>query len=535
MRKVKSTKRGLLISLLLLVLCLSMFVGTTFAWFTDSLTSSSNIIKSGTLDVTMKWADGKENPNNDTTKWEDAEKIAIFNYDLWEPGYTEVRHIKIANEGTLALKYKVLVVANGEVTDLADVIDVYYADPAKQVSTRKDLANVPKLGVLSDVLNNVETTATGELLAGETHTLTIVLKMQETAGNEYQNKSIGTDFSVVLLATQASYESDSFGNDYDKNAEYEAADIHVSTPKQLQEAITNAADGDVINIEAGVYDLTEITLNIEKAVVLQGTDASNKPVIKVLTEDASYGSSNIKHGIEINSSNVTLKNLIIEADPSGVNSGNLVQISPNGTEFFSDIVISGCEFYGSDHCIALYGNNVTIENCILDESNAKDQGNIIYVWGTSGRLTIRNNTFIGRDKNKHGISFYYQSAASKMAGDIVIEGNTFTDVYKGVVHESSMTYDNVSVMILNNSFNCKKKPIAIDKGSFLSYTVNENVFVTSDWLDKCIIDNKVNTAVNADRNYWNSSKPIFPLVISGSNVTINNYYIDSVKTNLVNK
>ena len=64
----KSTKRALLTSVLSLVLCLSMLIGTTFAWFTDSVTSSNNIIKSGRLDVAL------EHKDMDETTYEDASK-----------------------------------------------------------------------------------------------------------------------------------------------------------------------------------------------------------------------------------------------------------------------------------------------------------------------------------------------------------------------------------------------------------------------------------------------------------------------------
>jgi hypothetical protein len=126
--------------------------------------------------------------------------------------------VKIANEGTLALKYKVNIVANGTVSQLSDVIDVYYADPAVNVTDRNALTDEYKIGTLTQVLANMGNTALGTLTAGESHTITIVFKMQETAGNEYQFKSIGTDFAVQVLATQASNESDSFGDDYDANA-----------------------------------------------------------------------------------------------------------------------------------------------------------------------------------------------------------------------------------------------------------------------------------------------------------------------------
>ncbi len=217
MTKKRSTKKALMTSILALVLCCSMLIGTTFAWFTDSVTSAGNIIQSGNLNVEMYWAEGTEDPS--IAAWKDASKGAIFNNDTWEPGYTEARHIKIENKGTLALQYKVMVVANGEVSELADVIDVYYVDPAEQIATRESLANAPKLGTLAEVLATLDESGTGYLAKGESDTITIALKMQESAGNEYQELSLCEGgFSIQLLATQAPAESDSFGDDYDKSA-----------------------------------------------------------------------------------------------------------------------------------------------------------------------------------------------------------------------------------------------------------------------------------------------------------------------------
>ena len=220
----KRTKTKLVSSIVTLLICFAMLIGSTFAWFTDSVTSSGNIIKSGTLDVEMYWADGTKAP--DSTTWADASTGAIFNYDKWEPGCVEVRHIKIANEGTLALKYQIKIVANGEVSDLADVIDVYYVDPAVQVSDRAQLTDANKLGTLTQVLANISTTASGNLKATEKHTITLALKMQESAGNEYQGLSIGTDFKVVLMATQDNVEEDAFDENYD-NIEIPDKDVQV--------------------------------------------------------------------------------------------------------------------------------------------------------------------------------------------------------------------------------------------------------------------------------------------------------------------
>ena len=53
MTNMKSTKRALVSSVFALVLCFAMLLGTTYAWFTDSVTSSGNVIQSGTLDVQL--------------------------------------------------------------------------------------------------------------------------------------------------------------------------------------------------------------------------------------------------------------------------------------------------------------------------------------------------------------------------------------------------------------------------------------------------------------------------------------------------
>jgi predicted ribosomally synthesized peptide with SipW-like signal peptide len=53
MTKSKHTKRALLASSLSVLLCLAMLVGSTFAWFTDSVTSSGNKIQAGTLNIDL--------------------------------------------------------------------------------------------------------------------------------------------------------------------------------------------------------------------------------------------------------------------------------------------------------------------------------------------------------------------------------------------------------------------------------------------------------------------------------------------------
>lgn len=256
--KRRSKKSALLLSALSLLLSTSMLVGSTFAWFTDSVTSTGNIVQSGTLDVQMLWADGDLDPNADETTWEDASKGAIFNYTKWEPGYVQARHLKITNTGDLALKYQMRIIANGVVSELADVIDVYFFDDATQVS-RTNIPEDKKIGTLSEVLlqpsgSIISTKIAGKLTTeagNSSDTVTLVLKMREDADNKYQNLSIGSDFSVQLLATQETYEKDSFDELYDNNADYDSQEV----PRAMVSKLT----GNELNINLSATD--SVTLN----------------------------------------------------------------------------------------------------------------------------------------------------------------------------------------------------------------------------------------------------------------------------------
>ena len=261
MKKKNTTKKALVSSLLALTLSSSMLVGTTFAWFTDTATSTGNVIQTGNLNVGMYWAEGsKAVPADDSTDWKDAEKGAIFDYKNWEPGYAQARHLRIANEGSLALKYQLRILANGIVSELARVIDVYYFDTAVQLN-QNSLTEDKKLGTLSDVLNNTNANAisrkvSGNLDANEDKEITLVFKMQETAGNEYQNLSIGSDFSVQLLATQYTAEEGSTGNKYDEGADF--------APQEKPSAMVSKLVGEELEIgETGGFGSIQPVANFD--------------------------------------------------------------------------------------------------------------------------------------------------------------------------------------------------------------------------------------------------------------------------------
>ena len=220
----KSTKKLLLHSALSLILCISVLIGTTFAWFTDSVTSGSNIIKSGNLDIEMYWT---EDPAEGWHNVEDDQYKTIFSYDNWEPGYTEVKYIKLVNNGSLALNYQLAITPEAEVGKLAEVIQVYYENGEAQLSDRDDVTNMNSLGFLNNVLNGGSVVGGTIMAEGQVHptnpvketVITLAMNMITTAGNDYQSETAG-EFSITAVATQAMHETDSFGSDYDANAQF---------------------------------------------------------------------------------------------------------------------------------------------------------------------------------------------------------------------------------------------------------------------------------------------------------------------------
>ena len=293
--KIIFSKRALILSAVAVFLCISMLIGTTYAWFSDSVTSNGNIIKSGTLEVSMEWADGKDDPASDNTAWTDASTGAIFDYELWEPGFLQVRHLAIANEGNLALKYQLQIAVNGEVDELADVIDVYFIDPAEQIDARTDLDGKTPVGTLRDFLAGANNTVFGHIEAGEKDTVTVALKMREDAGNEYQNKQIGASFSLILLATQYTSESDSIDNQYDVNAEFPVIVFEAVTADNVNNDITVVAPG------------TGVAVTIPAADTAEG-DVYKLEVTNVSAEQNAAGETTVSLEAELFRNNVKIEN-----------------------------------------------------------------------------------------------------------------------------------------------------------------------------------------------------------------------------------
>ncbi|RAQ30064.1 hypothetical protein DPQ25_00715 [Hydrogeniiclostridium mannosilyticum] len=362
MTQSKHTKRALLASILSVVLCAAMLIGSTFAWFTDSVTSGHNKIVAGNLDVELEYWD------EETQQYVSAKDAVLFDETTqWEPGHAEIVYLKVSNKGNLALKYRLSTIdtfeyrysynRDGEPILLSDYLELgIVADKNAAKGTfakREDALKAITESVDYDSFTQEKTLLPAKDGQESADYLAFLVYMPETVGNEANH--VGDDapwirFSLAVTATQVESESDSFGNDYDKDLPYPLSDT-----------------GDAKKNGTLLYN----ALQSEKPAYLLGGDA-----------DRYYGwSIGFQTKLDLNGNTLTTtgQNALIH-----VNQGGNLTITGNGT---------------------------------ADASKAKEKNGTAVTVDAGGKLTIESGTFIGRNN---------ASCIFNDGGEIVIKGGLFS-------------------------------------------------------------------------------------------------------------
>ena len=294
----RTTKSALFTSIVSLFLCFTMLLGTTFAWFTDSATSAGNVIKTGTLDILFQEYD------EENSKWVDVEG-SLFDYDKWEPGYTQVANLRVVNNGSLALKWQATITTENDLSILADAINVYVRSDDANDSVkilgdeRFDFAAAVAAGTmkkftLRQFINNLTVMTQGTMQPEQESYLTIALQMDPAAGNEYQGLDLGGKFDLTILATQYTAESDSFNNQYDKDATYyitsDAVDVTttptedvVLTSKSVNNAVKVVLDTDAVNNLPD--EVTKVSLSHSEPVVDEANASISFEVVELIDQN----------------------------------------------------------------------------------------------------------------------------------------------------------------------------------------------------------------------------------------------------------
>ena len=448
----KATKRALLTSVMALVMCVVMLVGTTFAWFTDTATANVNTIKAGNLKVQLQvkendqWVDAK-GKTLQFVKAADGKDQKV----LWEPGATyQLPELRVVNAGDLNLKYKIVINGIGGSAKLNEVIDwTMTVDGATEA-----------INPATAVDHTLNANATKDAY----NTIVISGTMQTTADNDYQNETID-DVSITVYATQAVGEYDSNSNTYDENAEYPT----ITTGAKLEEVFADA------NVDFGYGSTSTESVTLDGkgvAVVSDWTDAwvNSDTTIKGVTFKNGAVFSAKTDNVTVTLEGCTFyacdqSKLTYTGNNSLTNSGagmclNLEKSSHTGVKF----IVKDCTFVGENdntlsaegprykadgtqdgtkkrgHAIALDAicgggtgtlDSLLIEGCTIDGV----RGNAIQLYGTTGAITIKDTKINSWAVNNTGIGY-------AVRGDFNANGSrtlTLTNVYFGLDEISGNT------------------------------------------------------------------------------------------------
>lgn len=440
MSNTKLTKHALIVSIMAMLLCVAMLVGTTFAWFTDTASTAVNKIQSGNLDVALEMqnSDGSwASAEGKTLTFKTADNRAAGKI-LWEPGCTyELPQLRVVNNGNLALKYKIQITGIQGDAKLNEVIDWTINDAAINL-TEESLA------------------------AGQTGAaFTIKGHMQETAGNEYQGLTID-GIGITVFATQYTHESDSYDNQYDKYAQYGERTVKNEAPVVGTNGTYGLVDSgrDNINtknvtysIPAGNYDGGFYTQHFG----INSTFDGNGSTFKSFQLNCGYVPTTEASTLVVSNLNVN-GDLIITASSNNVVIYNCTakHISVLGVKNDITVTIDGCKITGTP-IANVVGNNkygvyitrpvaegtakVSIINSEL--SNIKGHAIAVNSSGATCDFTITGNKF-----TNYGLDGEANRAAFKIWGDGVLAP---TSNVGGNLNEQATVLANA--IKANNTFN----------------------------------------------------------------------------------
>jgi predicted ribosomally synthesized peptide with SipW-like signal peptide len=403
--KKSAAKKTLIASAAAVSLSALLFAGTTFAWFTDSVSSGISTVTSGNLKIGFEVWNGENYVAVD-------ENTNIFGdqTDLWEPGHVQTAYVRIANKGSLSLKYNLNMTASAnnfvnvstETTNLSNFISFGVqkssSDPKDTYTSREDAVNA----LTATAVDWSETSegAAGTVLLdsgileapGDAWTyLAITAYMPSTVGND-ANYDPDSNTSapqlacqLYLTASQTPDEEDSFDENYDKNASFDKSDMYVSLGYSA--------------IDSGTIELNALT----SGPIVLTNDASfntaytNGDCIIELNENTISATSTLNIKSNGKDQTVSLSNGNYET--SGNNSkmvilagaGKSSTVTIENVHFTSTISNDGKEYSKAAEAVQYVGNNessgtVVFKDCVFDQ-------NIVNFSGANGTLSNLNAVF----------------------------------------------------------------------------------------------------------------------------------------------
>ena len=401
----KATKRALLTSVMALVMCVVMLVGTTFAWFTDTASTGVNKIVAGNLKVDIVNEAGTASIKNSGLEFVSADNVTKGEAILWEPGCRYLTEgFRIKNDGNLALKWKAEI-------NKDNIIDGK-VEGSTIAKDGKSLLDVIDFYVVTKATDGTETAVaienfTGKLGATETSGVYYIKGvMKTTAGNDYQDLTLD-GITITVYATQDTVENDSFGKTYDKDATYPVA--------SAAEMKTALATGGIVSVNKDIK--TDNIGNTEADRVTISNPTTLNLDAKIISPD-NMGNNSINFCALIVDADTTINAGENGSIDTGVNGGyginvrNGATLTINGGSYYGGgttvqvqkgtLIINGGHFACEPYSNPVYGYKFLI-NCI--DAAYKDG---------SAKIIIKGGTFVNFDPS--------DSASENPHGNFVADG-----------------------------------------------------------------------------------------------------------------
>ena len=447
----KSAKRALLTSALAIVLCVTMLIGTTFAWFTDTASTGVNRIVSGNLDIELEY----KNKGTEAFKKADANTSVFDENALWEPGYVEYVVLKLSNAGSLALKYKLGINIANEVGS-TNVYDNAFnlSDYIRFAVLNGDQSGLSRDALVAEAvgtgtpLNTGYTSEETPLKATESKTVTLVVWMPTTVGNEANHAKEAVapsiDLGINVVAAQYTYEKDSFNNQYDKDAQYPPKTISVTTAAEFIAALRDAKAGDTVKLAASVTGSRAFTVNKELTIDLNGytLSSTNKNTLKLASgaeltvkDSSADQSGKLSNGYTGSSSMAPMIELVGAQAKFTLLSGTL---ESNAKDDFYSIVIGNSK--KTECTVTIAGGTVTVPEGQVNSRAISA--------GKGMTLNISGGQIVG---GLYGLDLYAGSHATVTGGRILanaLDGRTDEYGKSYAVHakgEATLTVGSLSV------------------------------------------------------------------------------------------
>ena len=493
-----STKRALVLSLLSMLLCVSMLIGSTYAWFTDTATTAVNKIQAGTLDVALEMS----TDNGATWTKAEGKTLNFMTADnraeiLWEPGCTyALPLLRVVNKGNLSLKYEIVITGIDGDAELNKAIE--WTIPAEK---------------------------TGNLAAGATSdAIAISGHMKETAGNEYQGKSID-GIAITVYATQYTGESDSNGNDYDKDATF----YPVIDAAGLKNALANGGN---ITIDRDVAFAPVIADKTQQTLIAQ-TTVTKDTLINLAGKKISVQHDETTDFGKASPVLMAVTDGVLTIDGDGeinceAGSQQVYGINVNGGK----VIVNSGNYYGAMTAIQVQKGSLEINGGFFDMAPtckaavpqyAKYVVNCIdaaYKNGTA-TISIKGGTFVNFDPSANpegeGTSYvaegYSVVSETQENGDIwysVVKGTgvvagTQEDMNKGITDSASK---DVTVVMPKNS------KVTLDNGLANEGTKSRDITFVGDGTQTVDVASKATSAEGAKHlNYQRGSTLTFENLI----------------------